>query len=584
MIRLIDEERQKIIEEQREVLQSLRDLAAELEPEGAHVHHLRKLLAHLDETFLLVVVGEVKSGKSAFINALLGETICAEGPTPLTDRIHILKYGETEHDEMVDEFVLERFVPKESLRNLHIVDTPGTNAIIAEHQQITESFLPKSDLVLFVTSIDRPFTESEYRFLSTIRDNWNKKIIFILSKIDTREEDEIVQVIEYLRETCKAKLNLEPQVFPVSSKLARRGKDQNDESILAASRIRDVEEKILAELGETEKLTLKLEAPTNAALILTQKLHEELKSSLQVLHRDFEFLRDLTGQLERRQADLKERYFKHITLVYDLLQEFEVQGRAFLDKTLTLGQFSVWRDKQRLTQEFERQVIADLKIRLEERLNFAADWLTSENLKTWQSSLDFLERHTSREKYQDRLVGASANEFTYNRDRLYQTVREKMAQEIKRFDAAGECGRISQELTRGLYGFIGVQIGAVALGAVLLTLFQITLLDVSGVALAGVIALTGFAILPSRKAKAIQAFTKNVEELRSKIKGMLQEQFDHEIDVFIENVRSAYEPFRHFFEAESAALEARREMLEVLRKRLFAIKTRLLEAPPIRHT
>lgn len=54
-----------------------------------------------------------------------------------------------------------RALPSELLRKLNIVDTPGTNVIIDRQQRLTEEFVPRSDLVLFIMSADRPFTESE---------------------------------------------------------------------------------------------------------------------------------------------------------------------------------------------------------------------------------------------------------------------------------------------------------------------------------------------------------------------------------------------------------------------------------------
>ena len=33
-----------------------------------------------------------------------------------------------------------------------------------EHEALTAEFIPRSDLVLFITSADRPFTESEAQF------------------------------------------------------------------------------------------------------------------------------------------------------------------------------------------------------------------------------------------------------------------------------------------------------------------------------------------------------------------------------------------------------------------------------------
>jgi hypothetical protein len=50
-------------------------------------------------------------------------------------------------------------LPVEWLQDISLVDTPGTNAIFQNHQQITEHFLPRADLVLWVTSVDRAFSE-----------------------------------------------------------------------------------------------------------------------------------------------------------------------------------------------------------------------------------------------------------------------------------------------------------------------------------------------------------------------------------------------------------------------------------------
>jgi hypothetical protein len=54
-------------------------------------------------------------------------------------------------------------VPASILREIDIVDTPGTNAINREHEALTQEFIPRSDMVLFVTSVDRPFTKASGR-------------------------------------------------------------------------------------------------------------------------------------------------------------------------------------------------------------------------------------------------------------------------------------------------------------------------------------------------------------------------------------------------------------------------------------
>src|SRR4026209_752568 len=128
-----------------------------------------------DELFLLVVVGEFNAGKSAFLNALTGERRMEEGVTPTTAQVTPVRYDD-----------------------INIVDTPGTNAVIREHEQITSDFVPRADLVLFVTSADRPFTETERAFLEQIRD-WGKKIVIVINKVDIfAKEAELQQVIRYV--------------------------------------------------------------------------------------------------------------------------------------------------------------------------------------------------------------------------------------------------------------------------------------------------------------------------------------------------------------------------------------------------
>src|SRR3954454_4258261 len=95
---------------------------------------------------------------------------------------------------MIRSGLLERTFPAPFLDEITLVDTPGTNAIIREHEALTQKFVPRSDLVLFVTSADRPFTESERSFMADIRE-WGKKTTVIINKLDLMKSDEDVQKI-----------------------------------------------------------------------------------------------------------------------------------------------------------------------------------------------------------------------------------------------------------------------------------------------------------------------------------------------------------------------------------------------------
>jgi hypothetical protein len=61
--------------------------------------------------FLLVIAGEFNSGKSTFINALIGERVLPEGVTPTTDRINLLRWGPDVSEQLREAFLLERTHP-----------------------------------------------------------------------------------------------------------------------------------------------------------------------------------------------------------------------------------------------------------------------------------------------------------------------------------------------------------------------------------------------------------------------------------------------------------------------------------------
>ena len=187
---------------------------ARLDAPDADLALLKRSLSQLDELFLLVVVGEFNAGKSAFINALLGERILTEGVTPTTADIHVLRYGDILTQQPFGEDYLLIHAPVDWLQEINMVDTPGTNAVIQRHQEITEEFVPRSDLVLFVTSADRPFSESERNFLERIR-QWGKKIVIVVNKFDLIDDPaDQAQILDFVAANATELLGVEAGDFP----------------------------------------------------------------------------------------------------------------------------------------------------------------------------------------------------------------------------------------------------------------------------------------------------------------------------------------------------------------------------------
>src|SRR4051794_6820029 len=237
---LLSPEQDELLKDERRVLSRLRTALARFDAAPDQQAALERSIEQLDELFLLVIVGEFNAGKSAFINALVGSKVAEEGVTPTTAQINILQYGDTPGRESREPSVLVVTAPVPLLRDLHIVDTPGTNAIIREHERITAEFVPRSDVVLFVTSADRPFTETERAFLEQIR-GWGKKVVLVVNKIDILDgEQQVAEVREFVAEHARALLGFSPEIFPVSARLALRAKE-GDPSVWAASRFEALE-------------------------------------------------------------------------------------------------------------------------------------------------------------------------------------------------------------------------------------------------------------------------------------------------------------------------------------------------------
>src|SRR6185503_2918032 len=217
MLRVLEPALATQLSETRELLGAVRDALIDFGAVGQDQAALAASIRQLDDLFLLVVVGEFNAGKSAFINALVGQTVLEEGVTPTTAQIHLLTYGETIKRETRPDGLQVVYAPADLLRDVHIVDTPGTNAIFREHEKITAEFVPRSDFVLFVTSADRPFTESERVFIEAVR-GW-------VATMTRRCEGE--QVVAFGEDGAREQSGDKTDVLPITARQELRPKQGN---------------------------------------------------------------------------------------------------------------------------------------------------------------------------------------------------------------------------------------------------------------------------------------------------------------------------------------------------------------------
>ena len=570
---ILDERLRPLIESEKGLLKNLRDLALAGE-HAADARRIDEILAGIDELFLLVIVGEFNSGKSSFINALFGQKTRVEGPVPVDDRITIMHYGTEAEERTITPFVTERRVPIEFLRNIAIVDTPGTNSVVRQHQEITEDFIPRADLVLFITSIDRPLTESERQFLSYIQ-QWGKKIVIVLNKTDTKDEAEIKEVMEFVDDKCRELLGFRPLIFPISAKLALAAKLGSNPRDWTRSRFEALEDYVFHTLSEGERLRLKLLSPLDSANTVVGKLTDEYAGKLELLSDDTTRIARIEDQLETARKEMQANFQKFTLQIDALVVELRDRGADFLDRHVRLRHLNLLRNELKFREEFERAVLVEWQRELDRTVNESVDWLVRNNLKLWNDALEYFNAQVRKNEYDSQMIGRIGGHFVYEREEVYNRIRREAEARVNSLDHREECRRVIDGALNAIQQSFGLGASAIGLGYVLATAFTTVALDVTGVAAAAVLFSASFFILPYKRRRAIEEFRAKTESLRSELRRAFETESNKEIDRAVDNVRGALDPYTRFVRTERAKVEERASVLADSRERLLVLKRQI---------
>jgi small GTP-binding protein len=540
---------------------------------------LQKSLHQLDELFLLVIVGEFNSGKSAFINALLGERFLPEGVTPTTAQISILHHGDAADQEVAEDGMLALTYPADFLREINVVDTPGTNAIIRRHEQLTEEFVPRSDLVIFITSADRPFTESERAFMERIRE-WGKKVVILLNKIDLLEDEEVDQVVEFIRQNALALLGFAPEIFPVSARLALRAKlaDSRRErrALWDASRFQAVEDYVLKTLDQKSRIRLKLRNPLGVGERLTAEYLELARNRLELLAEDLKAIERIEGQLEIYRADMQSDFRYRMADVEKVLLAMNNRGMVYFDETLRLARVLDLVNTQRIQGEFERKVVANTPYEIEQEVSALIDWMVAKDLRQWQATLEYLDRHRAKVREQEeQIIGQVGGPFEYNRRELLDSVGRAAKQVVMTYDREAEARKLAQGVRDSVAGAALVQVGAVGLGALLVIILHTALADFTGILAAGTLVVVGLLIIPAKRRRAKNELHDKLEDLRQRLTQAMSEEFERELSRSLQRLREAIAPYTRFVRAEQQNLTRIEADLAEIGGSLGQIRTRI---------
>ncbi len=537
------------------------------------IQTLKHAITQLDELFLLVIVGEFNAGKSAIINALLGVPALKEGVTPTTARVTLVRYGTEPGEEIVDQGFSIYSYPLPLLKILNIIDSPGTNAIIREHEKLTNDFVPRSDLVLFATSADRPMTESERLFLQKIL-GWGKKVTFIINKSDILEDqDAIEEVRAFVLQNATEILGSTPELFVVSAKQAQKAQaiaDPAEQARLRKESGFDALETYINEtLDDKARFELKLLNPLGVLENLQLQAVATNRNQTADLTQDNILVSNLESSINNYEKELKAEVPSRLAEVENVLQRFELRGQEFFDNTFRLGNIRTLTNSEKVKAKFEHEVVADVPQEIDDKVRNLIDWLVDKDLHIWYQVAGALDR---RQAASQREMPTGANPHSSKRAELIASVGQTIKAIVADYDRQKEADELGVLVTEAVSQTALFEVSALGIGALVATILTTRALDVTGIVAAGALSILGFFVIPYKKSRAKENFKKKMEELRQSLMQTLRSAFNKEFELAIMRLRDNISPYTQYVHSEQQRLAANQAILDLLEAKIQDLK------------
>ena len=545
-------------------------------PEEA-LNTLGEAILQLDELFLIVVVGEYNSGKSALINALLGDHVLEEGVTPTTARVTLVRWGEALSEQIVNEDFAIVTYPLELLKELNLIDSPGTNAIIRRHELLTTEYVPRSDLVLFTTSADRPLTESERQFLEKIL-AWGKKIVLVINKVDIREGRAAVdEVRTFVAQHTAGILGYTPELFVLSAKLAEKANQTSDleekERLRKASGIIDLERYITETLDDRVRLELKLSNPLGVAANLLQQAEGLNQAQTEELQADLKLVSELEEMLSAYRKELTAEIKPRLAEVDNVLQNFEQRGEEFFNTNLRITNIGNLAKSDKIKAKFEEEVLAGLSQEIDAKVHAMIDWMVDKDLQIWYQVMGALERRQFVARKQTE-AGPMSPQAARRTD-LMASVGETIKTIVNSYNHKKEAEELSVLVEGAVAQTALFEVGAVGLGALVASTLFSAAMDVTGIVAASALAILGFFVIPYKRRQAIERFKEKMNDLRSNLMHTLELTFGREADLALNRLEAKIAPYTQGVRADQEKIARDAQALVELKQTLEELQDQM---------
>jgi GTPase SAR1 family protein len=530
-------------------LTALLKIAGEMQREPAVLDTLQNMLKDVREPLLFVVVGEVKAGKSSLLNALFGQEFCKVDVLPATDRIYIFKHGSREQTMEVSSQITERYLPIAFLEDFNIVDTPGTNTMVAEHQTITENFVPRANLVLFVFSVVNPWGASAWELLRFVNQKWLKNVVFVLQQADLRDLAEVEVIERHLRETAQQRLGFVPPIFAVSARKAflARTSGADKSRLWEESRFGPLEQHISRMVDESKDGLPKLIFTCQTATVILIDSSVRVRNILGTIVRDEEQLAQLEGILATRKEQTLRQVGGFLRGIEQACRRCESEGQQLLERNLSL--WRTWRLVFGKT-EWQEKFQADLEVKMREliqpQVENALQLLETDLRGLWPQLQDMMENQFKSDSRVQ--LNHTIPDFARQRRELLQSIELTLVERIAGRGMEAQLDRMFRETTN----WLRVPAGVAAAGGIVTLIAAMSsaaVADITGIVAASAL-VAGTFVAFGRRRKILNEYHRQMEAKREELVASIEQRLQHAIDLFYAEIGSVFSPLRAFCAAE----------------------------------
>ena len=425
-------------------------------------------------------------------------------------------------------------------------------------------------MVLFVSSADRPFSESENKFLQSIRD-WGKKTVLILNKIDfLQTEDEKNQVLDFVKTNAESALKIEIPVIPVSSRMAKRARSEMSQELWKESGFEALEQFIQDKMDEKARFTMKMLSALGIASKVEAETTSRVQSELQFYNEDLKLTETIRKEVDLYRNDMFKEIDRSMREIHAIFSEIKIRGHQYFEDLFVVKNIPniLKKDKNRVM--FQENVLQDMPTEVERKTTEMVESLSSQQ----QRMVQLVRNQIENRKSQFPSAGLPKDVMD-ERSELMKRMQNSIDSILKKIesDIAMDIGmkHAQSAVTAGL----AIEVSAIGIGAAITTIATTVAADLLGIVAAFWVGVAGFLVLPYYKKKAQKEFDEKIGEIEEKLIDSLRNEFKQEVEDQISQINEATRPFERFVEASIESGQKQMTILDENREKINTLRTAL---------